>query len=93
MARENGTYGDDDDDHEHAPGPANGRGGYSWEEEYTRSWDVVQEDQSGSLEGAVQSWLEQGRRRRCVSLSLLLCWFYLEQHYNSCCLCSMQDSP
>ncbi|RKO93064.1 Ssl1-like-domain-containing protein [Blyttiomyces helicus] len=38
-------------------------GGYTWEEEYKRSWDVLQEDDSGSLLTVVQSFAHQKRRR------------------------------
>jgi transcription initiation factor TFIIH subunit 2 len=31
----------------------------------------VQEDEAGSLQGAVDDWIARGRRRRCVSLSFL----------------------
>jgi len=37
---------------------------YSWEAEYKRSWDVVQEDQSGSLAGAVASLVQANKRKR-----------------------------
>lgn len=39
--------------------------GYAWEEEYKRSWDVLREDDSGSLEGAVNQ-LMANKRRRCA---------------------------
>jgi transcription initiation factor TFIIH subunit 2 len=35
-----------------------------WEASYTRSWDTVQEDEAGSLQGAVEDWMARGRRRR-----------------------------
>jgi len=35
---------------------------YSWEASYTRSWDTVQEDESGNL--AVEEFLTRRRRRR-----------------------------
>ena len=38
--------------------------GYSWEATYARSWDTVQEDEAGSLTGAVAELLARGRRRR-----------------------------
>jgi transcription initiation factor TFIIH subunit 2 len=38
--------------------------GYAWEATYTRSWDTVQEDEAGSLTGAVAELLARGRRRR-----------------------------
>ncbi|KAG0149074.1 hypothetical protein CROQUDRAFT_40536 [Cronartium quercuum f. sp. fusiforme G11] len=37
--------------------------GYAWEEEYKRSWDVVREDDSGSLEGAVNQLMANKRKR------------------------------
>ena len=37
---------------------------YAWEASYTRSWDTVQEDESGSLQSAVEDLLARGRRRR-----------------------------
>ncbi|KAJ3273452.1 hypothetical protein HK104_004275 [Borealophlyctis nickersoniae] len=38
--------------------------GYAWEEEYKRSWDELQEDEYGSLQGAVASIQQQLKRRR-----------------------------
>ncbi|KAF8530451.1 Ssl1-like-domain-containing protein [Hysterangium stoloniferum] len=40
---------------------------YSWEASYTRSWDVVQEDEGGSLQHAVEDLMAQGRRRRLLA--------------------------
>lgn len=37
---------------------------YTWEASYTRSWDTVQEDETGSLQGAVEDLMARGRRRR-----------------------------
>ncbi|KAL1718875.1 Ssl1-like-domain-containing protein, partial [Schizophyllum commune] len=37
---------------------------YTWEASYTRSWDTVQEDESGSLQGAVEDWVVRARRKR-----------------------------
>ena len=37
---------------------------YAWEASYTRSWDTVQEDETGSLQTAVEELLARGRRRR-----------------------------
>ncbi|KAK9723377.1 hypothetical protein K7432_001986 [Basidiobolus ranarum] len=37
--------------------------GYAWEEEYKRSWDVVQEDEQGSLRSVVANLQQQKRRR------------------------------
>ncbi|KAJ1899878.1 hypothetical protein LPJ81_004056 [Coemansia sp. IMI 209127] len=39
-------------------------GGYAWEEEYKRSWDAIQEDDSGSIQSAVKHMSEQLRRKR-----------------------------
>ncbi|KAK8853359.1 hypothetical protein IAR55_004063 [Kwoniella newhampshirensis] len=41
-------------------------GRQAWEAEYKASWDVVQEDESGSLESAVESLLARGRRKRAL---------------------------
>ncbi|KAJ2692121.1 hypothetical protein H4R19_006220 [Coemansia spiralis] len=41
-------------------------GGYAWEEEYKRSWDVIQEDASGSIQSSVAGISEQLKRRRRV---------------------------
>ncbi|TBU30290.1 TFIIH basal transcription factor complex subunit SSL1 [Dichomitus squalens] len=40
---------------------------YAWEATYTRSWDTVQEDEAGRLEGAVQDLIARGRRRRLLA--------------------------
>lgn len=37
---------------------------YTWEASYTRSWDTVQEDEAGSLQGAVEGLMARSRRRR-----------------------------
>ncbi len=37
-----------------------------WEEEYKRSWDAVQEDESGSLAGTIAAMIEASKRRRLV---------------------------
>ena len=50
-------------------GKGNGAGGrakLSWEEEYSRSWDLVTEDIHGSLEGAVAAYLTSNKRRRIL---------------------------
>ena len=39
---------------------------YAWEANYKRSWDAVEEDESGSLAGAVKTFLDAAKRRRCV---------------------------
>ncbi|TID30500.1 hypothetical protein CANINC_000853 [Pichia inconspicua] len=38
-------------------------GGYAWEDEYRRSWDIVQEDESGSIESIVTGLVESQKRR------------------------------
>ncbi|KAH8078068.1 Ssl1-like-domain-containing protein [Cristinia sonorae] len=40
---------------------------YAWEATYTRSWDTVQEDEAGSLQGAVEDLIARGRRRRLLA--------------------------
>ncbi|KAH9851435.1 TFIIH basal transcription factor complex subunit SSL1 [Lenzites betulinus] len=40
---------------------------YAWEATYTRSWDTVQEDEAGSIQGAVQDLIARGRRRRLLA--------------------------
>lgn len=37
---------------------------YAWEASYVRSWDTVQEDETGSIRGAVEDLIARGRRRR-----------------------------
>lgn len=37
---------------------------YAWEASYVRSWDTVQEDEAGSLQGAVDELIARNRRRR-----------------------------
>jgi len=37
---------------------------YAWEEEYKRSWDVLQEDEHGSLAGVVNSLQQAAKRKR-----------------------------
>lgn len=39
---------------------------YAWEASYNRSWDAVQEDESGGLQAAVEGLMMRGRRRRSV---------------------------
>ena len=41
-------------------------GRQAWEGMYKRSWDVVQEDEGGGLQAAVDSLIARGRRKRCV---------------------------
>lgn len=38
-------------------------GGYSWEDEYQRSWDIVKEDEGGSLAGIVAGLIESKKKR------------------------------
>ena len=45
------------------------KAGYAWEANYKRSWDAVQEDESGGLAGAVKTFLEAAKRRRCGSVA------------------------
>jgi transcription initiation factor TFIIH subunit 2 len=42
--------------------------GYVWEAEYKRSWDILQEDEEGSLETIVTSLQQQQRRKRFLIL-------------------------
>ena len=39
-------------------------GAYVWEGEFQRSWDLVQEDEEGSLTGVVAGLVQSGKRRR-----------------------------
>ncbi|KAG9327150.1 hypothetical protein KVV02_000866 [Mortierella alpina] len=39
---------------------------YAWEEEYKRSWDVLQEDEHGSLAGVVNSLQQAAKRKRLL---------------------------
>lgn len=41
-----------------------GTGGYAWEEEYKRSWDILQEDSEGRLSSVVSQLQQQRKRRR-----------------------------
>ena len=43
---------------------------YSWEAAYQRSWDHVQEDESGNLESAVRQMIDINKRKRCASSEL-----------------------
>lgn len=38
----------------------------AWEGTYKRSWDQVQEDESGGIQAAVESLIARGRRKRCA---------------------------
>ncbi|KAF9464986.1 Ssl1-like-domain-containing protein [Collybia nuda] len=40
---------------------------YTWEANYTRSWETVQEDEAGSLRSSVEDWMARGRRRRLLA--------------------------
>lgn len=55
---------DSDDDYVETKAAQKQDQGYSWEDQYHRSWDVVQEDGHGSLEGLVTSIVETNKRRR-----------------------------
>lgn len=48
----------------------NANGGYAWEDEYHRSWDIVMEDDDGSLEGAVAGMVEASKKRRITKTSV-----------------------
>lgn len=39
---------------------------YAWESDFQRSWDVVGEDESGSLEASVKHLLAAGKRKRAA---------------------------
>jgi transcription initiation factor TFIIH subunit 2 len=39
-------------------------GAYVWEGEFQRSWDLVQEDEEGSLTGVVAGLVQSGKRKR-----------------------------
>ncbi|KAI8145246.1 Ssl1-like-domain-containing protein [Fennellomyces sp. T-0311] len=43
-----------------------GKAGYAWEEEYKRSWDVLQEDEEGRLSSVVAQLQQQRKRRRLL---------------------------
>lgn len=42
------------------------KGDYAWTSEYQRSWDTVQEDESGSIAGVVAGIIEAGKRKRLL---------------------------
>ncbi|KAF9082047.1 hypothetical protein BGX29_001544 [Mortierella sp. GBA35] len=44
----------------------NNQANYAWEEEYKRSWDVLQEDEHGSLAGVVNSLQQAAKRKRLL---------------------------
>lgn len=43
---------------------------YSWEATYQRSWDHVQEDESGNLESAVRQMIDMNKRKRSMRDSM-----------------------
>lgn len=45
-------------------------GGYAWEDEYHRSWDVVKEDEEGSLAGVVAGMVEASKKKRIVKSAI-----------------------
>lgn len=45
-------------------------GGYAWEDEYHRSWDIVMEDEEGSLEGVVAGMVEASKKKRITNASI-----------------------
>jgi transcription initiation factor TFIIH subunit 2 len=49
----------------------NNQANYAWEEEYKRSWDVLQEDEHGSLAGVVNSLQQAAKRKRYVVFMFL----------------------
>jgi len=46
----------------------NADGAYAWEGEIQRSWDLVQEDEEGSLTGVVAGLVQSGKRKRYIKL-------------------------
>lgn len=48
----------------------NNQANYAWEEEYKRSWDVLQEDEHGSLAGVVNSLQQAAKRKRYIYVLL-----------------------
>lgn len=57
-------YIDIDDTLDGAHDDDTGKASYSWEEEYKRSWDVLQEDEEGRLSSVVAQLQQQRKRRR-----------------------------
>lgn len=43
-------------------------GQYSWEEQYKRSWDTVQEDEEGTLNTALMQLIQMQKRRSELQL-------------------------
>ncbi|RCI06506.1 hypothetical protein CU098_007166 [Rhizopus stolonifer] len=58
-------YIDIDDTYDEHQDDAN-TGGYAWEEEYKRSWDILQEDAEGNLSSVVSQLQQQRKRRRLL---------------------------
>jgi hypothetical protein len=86
---------DDDDDEANALKGASGQG-YLWEEAYKRSWDVLEEDEDGSLRGIIANLAAAQKRRRfsvavfsLLSLSLLLSLCCLLVYLSLSPLCSL----
>lgn len=50
----------------------NADGAYAWEGEFQRTWDLVQEDEEGSLTGVVAGLVQSGKRKRLSSFGVLL---------------------
>lgn len=42
-------------------------GGYAWEDQYHRSWDIVMDDEGDNLEGVVAGMVEAAKKRRIIS--------------------------
>ncbi|KAF7728355.1 hypothetical protein EC973_006296 [Apophysomyces ossiformis] len=59
-------YIDIDDTYDGNQDEDTGKAGYSWEEEYKRSWDVLQEDAEGRLSSVVAHLQQQRKRRRLL---------------------------
>lgn len=57
----------------------NNQANYAWEEEYKRSWDVLQEDEHGSLAGVVNSLQQAAKRKRYVA--------FFSAHFNHLRIC------
>ncbi|KAG7699824.1 hypothetical protein KL930_004933 [Ogataea haglerorum] len=55
---------ENNDDGKKAPDALKGaNGAYAWEDQYRRSWDIVQEDESGSIESIVSGLVESQKKR------------------------------
>ncbi|ESN96704.1 hypothetical protein HELRODRAFT_185095 [Helobdella robusta] len=44
-----------------------GNVGYAWEAEYEKTWEVLQEDEAGSLQSAVADIIQKAKRRQMMS--------------------------